>query len=158
MKEKSDDIYRTNCINYGPIRYYRRRGKAPTLLTGRRSKSEPIDGMNEEERIKRELVRQRKRFLSRKLKEKRDNIEKELLEQVKQLQQYHFQLQSEVKQLMSYKEHLCNRSEEIKEDPLSKLINEDDVPLFFEKSSSYLIRNYTLELSSIEDFISIYCL
>jgi hypothetical protein len=156
MKENSDDIDRNNCVNYGPIRYYRRRGKAPTLLTGRRSKSEPIDGISEEEYIRRELDRQRKRFLSRKLKEKRDNIEKELLEQVKQLQQDHFHLQSEVKQLISYKEHLRNKLEEVKEDPLTKLINEDDVPLFFEKSSIHL--NYTLELSSREDFISIYCL
>jgi hypothetical protein len=148
-----------SCIYYGPIRYHRRRGKAPTLLTGRRTKSEPIDGINEVEYTKRELDRQKKRYSSRLLKQKRDNIEKELNEQVKQVQQDHIRLQSQIKQLISYKQYLLNKLEEIKQDPLINLINEDHIPLFFQENnhSSISFKNTsTHELSSIEDFISIY--
>jgi hypothetical protein len=54
------DLLSTNCIYYCPIRFYRRRGKAPTLLTGRRSRFEQV---NEEEQFTRDLKRQKNRFL-----------------------------------------------------------------------------------------------
>jgi hypothetical protein len=142
----TDHICRNNCIHYGPIRYYRRRGKAPTLLTGRRSKYEQVTG---EEHIKRDLRRQRNRFLSKQLKQKRETIERELIQQVKQLQQHQFYLKSEINQLISYKKYLLDKREESESDPLINLITKNDIPLFFQE--------YHHSINpSIEDFILIY--
>lgn len=93
----------TNYVYYGPIRCYFRRKQAPTLSTGRRSKFELV---SDEERLKRDVRRQRNRLLAKKLKEKREKILMDLLEQVKQLEEKEFIMENLINQLQSKKNNL----------------------------------------------------
>jgi hypothetical protein len=146
-----------SCVHYGPIRFYRRRGKAPTLLTGRKSKFEKLKG---EEQIQRDLRRQKNRLLSKKLKEKRENIHNELLQQIKQLEQKYFYLLNYIQQLQLYKNNLSNKLEYSKQDPLFNLINQNQFTLFFEQyddsifDTNSLISTLTDEQSSIDELLS----
>lgn len=151
-------ISSNGCIQYGPIRFYRRRGKAPTLLTGRKSKFEELEG---EELVQRELRREKNRLLSKKLKEKRENIFNQLLQQVKQLEQKHFSLLNHIQQLKLYKKNLSQKLEYRKEqDPLFNLINQNQFTLFFEQydHSSFdtqsLISSLTDDQSLIDELLS----
>lgn len=99
-------IYSDNCINYGPIKYFQRRSKAPTLSTGRKSRFEQLTG---QEFLQRELRREKNRILSKKLKEKRDKIYKDLLQEFVQLEQTNSHLNDSIQQLYSYKINLLNQ-------------------------------------------------
>jgi hypothetical protein len=124
------DFLLSNCIYYGPICFYRRRGKAPTLLTGRKSKFEQI---NKEEIFQRNVRREKKRLLSRKLKEKREKIENELIQQIKQLEGKEFDLENLIKQRQVYKKQLIYQLEHSNQDSLLDLINNKEIPLFFQQ-------------------------
>jgi len=146
-----------SCVYYGPIRFYRRRGKAPTLLTGRKSKFEKLDG---EEKIRRDLRRQKNRLLSKKLKEKRENIFNELLQQMKELEQKQLYLLNSIQQLQLYKNNLYNKLENSKQDSLFNLINQNQFTLFFEQydhsnfDTDSLISTLTDKQLSIDELLS----
>jgi len=106
MNKEDEMFYSDNCVKYGPIKYFARRSKAPTLSTGRKSKYEDLTG---EEFLQRELQREKKRILSKKLKEKREKIYNDLLEELGQLEQTNCQLTNSIEQLYSYKTDLLNR-------------------------------------------------
>lgn len=165
MKERttnSNKIDHSNssnsCIQYGPIRFYRRRGTAPTLSTGRKSKFEQLTG---EDLIQRELRREKNRLLSKKLKEKRENILSDLLQQVKQLEQKQYSLLNDIQQLKLYRKNLTQKLEYCKEqDPLFYLINQNQFTLFFEQyddssvDTQSLISSLTDEQSLIDELLS----
>ena len=119
-----------NCVCYGPIRYFARKTKAPTLSTGRKSKFEPLDG---EEETKRELRRQKNRLLSQQLKEKREKIVVDLLTSINQLEQEQNQLFNYIKQLKGHRDDLVHAIEDMQQDPLTNLLNHKDLLLFFEQ-------------------------
>jgi len=155
--EQTKTDWNENCIYYGPIRFYRRRGKAPTLLTGRKSKFEQLSG---EEQIQRELRREKNRLLSKKLKEKRENILNSLIEQIHELEKKHFYLLNNIEQLQLYKDNLSYKLEDCKQDSLSYLINQNQIPLFFEEydhsslDTDSLITNFTDDQLTIDQFLS----
>ena len=93
MNKEDEMFYSDNCVKYGPIKYFARRSKAPTLSTGRKSKYEDLTG---EEFLQRELQREKKRILSKKLKEKREKIYNDLLEELGQLEQTNCQLTNSI--------------------------------------------------------------
>ncbi|CAF0903432.1 unnamed protein product [Adineta ricciae] len=100
---EKNDQQQKNYVYYGPIRCYFRRKHAPTLSTGRRSKFEQV---SDEERLKRDIRRERNRLLAKKLKEKREKILTDLLEQVKQLEENEFLMQNLINELQSQKNNL----------------------------------------------------
>jgi hypothetical protein len=120
----------SNYVSYGPIRFFSRKGKAPTLLTGRKSRFEELHG---EELIQREYRREKNRLLSKKLKEKREMIENELLQQISQLENEHEHLLNRIEQLKLHKDYLCRKLEDVKQDPVFNLIYETQFTLFFEQ-------------------------
>ncbi|CAF1123884.1 unnamed protein product [Adineta steineri] len=153
---KREKILSNNCIYYGPIRFYGRRRKAPTLSTGRRSKFEEV---NEEEEIRRNKRREKNRLLSKRLKEKREKILNELIQQINQLEEKQFYLQNTVEQLHSHRNQLINKLSNANKDPLLNLIYQNDVPLFFQQvddlqfDTDSLIITFTDEHSSLDEFI-----
>ena len=126
--DSDDSVSSSNHICYGPIHYFRRKGKAPTLLTGRKSKFEELQG---EELAERERRREKNRLLSRRLKEKRDNIQNELVEKLNQLENKHSYLLHQVEHLYSRRSDLTNQVEQLREDPLIDLIQHNG-RLYFE--------------------------
>ena len=120
----------SNCVCYGPIRYFARKGKAPTLITGRKSKFEQLDG---EEEMKRELRRQKNRLLSQQLKEKREKIFSDLLTRIDQLEREQSHLCDYIQQLQEHRDDLLQEMEDIQQDPLANLIQQNEMALFFEE-------------------------
>ncbi|CAF1045839.1 unnamed protein product [Rotaria sordida] len=90
-------------LKYGPINVTVRPSAAPTLATGRRSKFTKLDG---DAAIKRELRRKRNREAARKLKEKREFIERQLEKEIRELESEEQGLLLKVKNLELYKEQL----------------------------------------------------
>jgi hypothetical protein len=154
---RNENVSSNSCIYYGPIRFYRRRRKAPTLLTGRKSKFEELQG---EEKIQRELRREKNRLLSRRLKETRENILDELLQQVKQLEQRESYLLNYIEQLKLHKKDLFNKLDNSKQDPLFNLINQNQFTLFFEQydyssfDTDSIISSLTDEQPSLDYLLS----
>jgi hypothetical protein len=152
-----ESVSSNNFIAYGPIRYFSRKGKAPTLSTGRKSKFQELHG---DELIQRELRREKNRLLSKKLKEKRETILNKLLQQVDELEGKHSHLLSHIEQLQLYKNDLSYELETINQDPLLNLINQNEVRLFFEQydyqdfDTNSLISMLSTEESSIDDLFS----
>ncbi len=128
--EGDENVSSNNYTSYGPIRFFSRKRKAPTLLTGRKSRFEELHG---EELIQREYRREKNRLLSKKLKEKRENIQNELIEQINQLEKEHEQLFNRIEQLKSYKNDLYRKLEAIQQDPVFNLIYHTETTLFFEE-------------------------
>jgi hypothetical protein len=120
----------SNYISYGPIRFFSRKGKAPTLSTGRKSRFEELHG---EELIQREYRREKNRLLSKKLKEKREMIENDLTQQINQLEREHEYLLYRIEQLKLRRDYLCHRLEDVKQDPVFNLIYQTQYTLFFEE-------------------------
>jgi predicted nuclease with TOPRIM domain len=147
----------TNCITYGPIRFYGRKSKAPTLSTGRKSKFEELQG---EEFYRRELRREKNRLLSKNLKAKRDNILHNLLEEINQLEEQNSSLLDHIEQLHLYKKDLSNKLDNLNRDPLLNLINQNDIPLFFEEydhedfDTNSLMSIFSDQQSSLDDLLS----
>ena len=130
-----------NCVRYGPIQVFRRKGNAPTLLTGRKSKFEELQG---EELAQRERRREKNRLSSRRLKEKRDNIQNELIGEINELENEHSHLLHHVEELHYHRSNLANQVEQLKDDPLMNLIEDDDITLFFEEHNDQLFDDNSL--------------
>ena len=139
----------TNTIQYGPIQVHLCRKSAPTLETGRRSKHLVLVG---DEAIKRERRREKNRDAARKLKEKRQLIEEELNERLKQLENEHSNLQNYLQQLHQRKSNLQEEANKLLSDPLADLLSNDneDIALFFEQYTNDIDR-YN---ESIEDILN----
>lgn len=97
---------RYSIVSYGPIDVKVCLYDVPTLKTGRRSKFLPLEG---DAAIKRELRREKNRELARKLKEKRINIERQLINEINELESHEKNLTKEVRNLKSYKQFLERR-------------------------------------------------
>lgn len=97
-------------IHYGPIQIPIRKSQAPTLATGRRSKFLLLEG---EEAARRELRRKRNRDAAKKLKEKRLLIEQQLQNDIRELENKEKELTFKVNNLVTYKEELEHRYEQI---------------------------------------------
>ncbi len=147
----------SNFTSYGPIRFFSRKRKAPTLLTGRKSRFEELHG---EALIQREYRREQKRLLSKRLKEKREMILNELVQQLNELEEKQSHLLNHVEQLKLYRDDLSRKLENINQDPLYNLINQDGIPLFFEQyddqdfDTNSLIGTLSNEESTLDDFLS----
>ena len=122
----------TNTIQYGPIQVRLCRKPAPTLETGRRSKHLVLVG---DEAAKRERRREKNRDAARKIKEKRQLIEEELNERLKQLEGEHSNLQNYLQHLHQRKLNLQEEAHKLLNDPIIDLLSNDnhDMPLFFEQ-------------------------
>ncbi|CAF2980432.1 unnamed protein product [Rotaria sp. Silwood2] len=90
-------------LKYGPIKVTVRPSAAPTLATGRRSKFVKLEG---DAAIKRELRRKRNREAAKKLKAKREFIERQLEKEISELECKEQDLLLTVKNLELYKEQL----------------------------------------------------
>ncbi|CAF2546287.1 unnamed protein product [Rotaria sp. Silwood2] len=121
-----------NASQYGSIHIRLCRRPAPTIATGRRPKHLVLAG---EEAIKREKRRERNREAARKLKERRQFIEDDLNQQLKKLQGEHAYLQNYLQQLRQRKQHLQQQINNFLNDPIDKLLSNDNqnVTLFFEQ-------------------------
>jgi hypothetical protein len=140
----------TNTTQYGPIQVRLCRKSAPTLETGRRSKHLVLAG---DEAIKREKRREKNRDAARKLKEKRQLIEEELNERLKQLEGEHSNLKNYLQHLHQRKLNLQEEANQLLNDPIIDLLSNDnrDMPLFFEQYSD----DMDLFDESIEHFLNI---
>ena len=128
--DSDENTSSSNYINYGPIRFFGRKGKAPTLSTGRKSKFEQLHG---EALAEREHRRERNRLLSKRLKEKRESIEKDLIEKINQLEGEHEQLLNRIEHLQYHQNYLYHKLDEVQHDPVFTLIHRREVTLFFEE-------------------------
>ncbi|UJR34878.1 hypothetical protein I4U23_027656 [Adineta vaga] len=106
----------TDAIHYGPIRICHRRSQASTLLTGRRSKFEQV---SDEEQLKRNLRRERNRLSAKKLKERREKVLNDLLEQVKQLEEKEVSVENLINQLELHKQNLILQLTKFNQDEFS---------------------------------------
>jgi hypothetical protein len=96
-------------VSYGPISVRLSHRSTPTLKNGRCSKFLPLEG---EAAIKRELRREKNRKIARKLKEKRIDIERQLENELQQLEFIENNLLDEINNLKSYKQFLEERCQE----------------------------------------------
>ncbi|CAF1324907.1 unnamed protein product [Rotaria sordida] len=121
-----------NTVQYGPIHIRLCRRPAPTIATGRRPKHLVLAG---EEAIKREKRREKNREAARKLKERRQCIEDELNQKLKELQGEHTNLQEYLQQLQQRKQHLQEKVNNCLNDPMDELLLNDsqDITLFLEQ-------------------------
>jgi hypothetical protein len=105
--------YRTSkqytVVSYGLISVRRSHRSTPTLNNGRCSKFLPLEG---EAAIKRELRREKNRKIARKLKEKRIGIERQLENEIHQLEFIGNNLLNEINNLKSYKQFLEERCQQ----------------------------------------------
>ncbi|CAF3733460.1 unnamed protein product [Rotaria socialis] len=116
-------------VDYGPVRVRHRRSLSRTIATGRRSKDEPLYGKNA---IKREIRRAKNRIAARELKKARDQIEVNLLEEIKNLERDQYDLEEQHKKLENRKAYLNRAVYNAKQAPLIPLITGIDIPIIFE--------------------------
>ena len=123
-----------NIVEYGPIRIRQIRKPAPTIATGRRPKHLVLDG---EEAIKREQRREKNREAARKLKEKRQLIEEELDQKLKELKGENSALETRIQELELKKRELEEEINNFLVDPLLSLLSNTNTDtsslLFFEQ-------------------------
>jgi len=115
-----------------------RRKAVPTLETGRRSKNLVLVG---EEAARREKRRERNREAARKLKEKRQLIEDELNQKIKDLENQHLGLEKYLRFLQRRKQLLEDTIKDLTNDSIDKLFGQyspDDFNLFDESIESIL--------------------
>ena len=138
----------SNILEYGPIKIRQIRKSAPTIATGRRSKHLVLVG---EEAIKREQRREKNREAARKLKEKRQLLEEELDQKLKELQGENVTLQNDLHKLQDQKRSLEQEINNRCTDPLNELLSNhnEDVLLLFDQ---YLNRPAALD-ESIEKIL-----
>ncbi|CAF1038959.1 unnamed protein product [Adineta steineri] len=138
MKSEDNEVLPSdNVIQYGPLKIRRCRKPAPTIATGRRSKFLILFG---DEEIKREQRRTKNREAARKLKEKRQLIEEQLDEKLRQLEYEHLVLQEYLQRLEQKKQNLEQKIDSVSTDPLIELLskNNQNMLLFFEECSDDL--------------------
>lgn len=128
----SSTLSSNNIVQYGPIQVRICRKPAPTIATGRRSKHLVLMG---DEAIKREKRREKNREAARKLKEKRQCIEEELMQKLQELQGEHVNLQNYLQQLQQRKLNLQEKVNNCLNDPIDELlsIENQDFALLFEQ-------------------------
>jgi hypothetical protein len=100
---------RYKTVSYGPINVRVNQYIVPTLKTGRRSKFTPLEG---EAAVKRELRRKKNREVARKLKEKRNNIGRQLENEITELESEKKDLLNQIDNLESYKQVLVHKFQE----------------------------------------------
>ncbi|CAF0866197.1 unnamed protein product [Adineta ricciae] len=130
-------------VDYGPIRVFHRRFTAQTLLTGRRSKDEPLDG---EEAAKREARRIKNRIASRELKKTRDAIEMDLVEKLKELEAEKDRLQTQHKELEARKAQLNRAVYNAKQAPLIPLITDLNFSTFLQAEEQEILLEHVYSL------------
>ncbi len=132
-----DEIF-SNTIQDGSIDVRMSRKVVPTLETGRRSKNLVLVG---EEAARREKRRERNREAARKLKEKRQLIEDELNQKIKDLENQHLGLEKYLRFLQRRKQLLEDTIKDLTNDSIDKLFEQyspDDFNLFDESIESIL--------------------
>ncbi|CAF0979062.1 unnamed protein product [Rotaria magnacalcarata] len=115
-------------VDYGPVRVRHRRSVSRTIATGRRSKDELLHGVDA---MKRELRRIKNRVAARELKKARDQIEVDLLEEIKKLERQQYDLEEQHKELEDRKAHLNRALYNAKQAPLIPLITDINIPIIF---------------------------
>ena len=105
-----------------------------TLATGRRPKDDPVDG---EAAIQRDIRRAKNRIAARELKKARDQIESDLVEKIKQLEQEQGYLEGQHKHLEDYKAQLNRAVYNAKQAPLVPLVADLDTPLLLDLQSKH---------------------
>ena len=110
---ESDEL-RTSLANsvvkYGSIRIRQNRKPAPTIATGRRPKHFVLEG---EEAIRRKQRREKNRETARRLKEKRQLIEEELDQKLKELNGENTGLETRIQQLQQKKTSAGRRNQQL---------------------------------------------
>jgi septin family protein len=126
-----------NIVEYGPIQICVCRKPIPTIATGRRSKHLVLVG---DEAMRREKRREKNREAARKLKEKRQLIEEELDQKVKELENEHSDLQNYLQQLREKKQILEQEITNLLIDPLDELLSNknQEMLLLFEQHADDL--------------------
>lgn len=121
---KNNETKKSHFVDYGPIRIRVSKKPALTLATGRRSKHLNLEG---EEAAKREQRREKNRVAARRLKEKRQTIEEELNEEIKNLEDEQSQLENYLNQLHYKKQQLESElGTNMFKDPLEELLTADE--------------------------------
>jgi len=128
-----DEIF-SKTIQDGLIDVRMSRKAVPTLETGRRSKHLVLVG---EEAARREKRRERNREAARKLKEKRQLVEEELNQKIKDLENQHLGLEKYLLFLQRRKQFLQNEVNNVMIDPIDELLSNEnpEMLLFFEQYS-----------------------
>jgi hypothetical protein len=139
-----DEIF-SNTIQDGSIDVRMSRKVVPTLETGRRSKNLVLVG---EEAARRERRRERNREAARKLKEKRQLVEEELNQKIKDLENQHLGLEKYLLFLQQRKQLLQNEVNNVMIDPIDELLSNEnpEMLLFFEQ--------YSDEMDSFDESIN----
>ncbi len=135
----------SNTIQYGPISIRLCKKQAPTLETGRQSKHLVLVG---EEAIKREKRRERNRASARKTKEKRQLIEAEIHQQLKDLENEHLSLENDLQELYQRRQNLQDQLNKLIVDPLEELFSNDGhdmAPLVAEYSNGFDLFDESIE-------------
>jgi hypothetical protein len=108
--DKTPLVKRYKTVSYGPLNVRVSLQDAPTLKTGRRSKFMQLEG---DAAAKRELRRKRNRETAKKIKEKRTNIEHQLLNEINELESREKDLIQDIRNLESYKQFLEKRCQHV---------------------------------------------
>ena len=148
-RRKDSSSAGTYTVEYGPIRVRHRLTVSQTLATGRRPKDDPVEG---DAAIQREIRRAKNRIAARELKRTRDQIEQDLIEKIKQLEQEQTYLEGQHKELEDYKAQLNRAVYNAKQAPLIPLIADLDTPLLLELQSKHdLLIDLQPLLRTLED-------
>jgi hypothetical protein len=141
-------------VDYGPIRVRHRRNASQTLATGRRSKDDPVSA---EEAAKLEIRRAKNRTAARALKESRDQIELDLVQQIKDLEEEKTHLEERHKKLEEHKAQLNRAVYNAKQTPLIPFITDMNIPLFFESQHGHdLLIDLQPLLETIDEDINLF--
>ncbi|UJR35604.1 hypothetical protein I4U23_028355 [Adineta vaga] len=136
-------------VDYGPIRVFHRRAIPQTLATGRRSKDEPL---SDEEAIKREIRRAKNRIACRELKRTREEIEMNLVEKLKELEQEKVNLQNQHIELEARKAQLNRAVYNAKQAPLVPLITDLNFSEFVKsQNQQHLLTNLYSLLNNCDE-------
>jgi uncharacterized protein (DUF3084 family) len=124
-----------NTIQYGPISIRLSKKQAPILESGRRSKHLVLVG---EEAIKRQKRREKNLKSARTVKQKRQTIEAELHQQLKDLENQHSSLEYYIQELYQRRQNLQAQVTKLIVDPLEELFSNDsyDIALFVKQYSN----------------------
>jgi hypothetical protein len=134
-------------VDYGPIRVRHRRNASRTFATGRRSKDDPVSA---EEAAKLEIRRTKNRIAARELKRSRDQIELDLIQQIKDLEEEKTHLEEQHKKLEEHRAQLNRAVYNAKQTPLIPFITDMNIPLFFERKHG---RDLLIDLQPLLDAI-----
>jgi len=138
-----------NILEYGPIQVRVCQKPIPTIATGRRSKHLVLVG---DEAMKREKRRERNREAARKLKEKRQLIEEELDQKVKELENEHLNLQKDLIELHQKKRMLQEKVNHILSAAIDELLSNDNEDISISRQDSVDLDLFDESINRILDF------